>query len=159
MGYAVMGIVLLFLIPTIKGAIYYPSSDQQIADMLTLAKLTKQDKVVDIGSGDGRVVAALAAEAGQVDGIELNPLLVWYSRWKYARTYPNTQFMVKNLWLTNFSKYNVIVLFGMTYIMADLERKLLKELRPGTRVIANSFPFPHWKHERKQGGVYLYRKE
>lgn len=156
LAYAVIIIDLLFLIPTIKGAIYFPSNKRQIAVMLELAGVKKGECAVDIGSGDGRVVAALAQSGARVDGIELNPILVWYSKWKYGRAHQNAHFWCKNLWQTNFSEYDVVVLFGMTYIMHDLERKLQRELKPGARVVANSFPFPTWKATQKKDSVYLY---
>lgn len=159
LAYLVIIVDLIFLVPTIKGAIYFPSNERQISSMLKLAQLKKNERAVDIGAGDGRVVAALAATGARVDGIELNPILVWYSRWKYGKNLPSAQFYCKNMWQTDFGEYDVVVLFGMTYIMKDLEKKLLRELKPGARVVANSFPFPTWKHEKKSDSVYLYRTD
>lgn len=159
-AYAVIIIDLFFLLPTIKGAIYYPSSDQQIATILKLAQLKKGEKAVDIGSGDGRVSVALAAAGAQAFGYEINPILVLWSRWQ-NRLLPRShrpQFYLKNMWTTDFSQFDVIVLFGMTYIMKDLEKKLLDEVKPGARVICNSFPFPNWKPTKKIESVYLYTK-
>ena len=158
-AYLVIFIDLIFLIPTIKGAIYYPSTDRQIMLIKELARLKIGQTVVDIGSGDGRVVAALSAAGLKAVGIELNPILVLYSRWKYRKTHPGAEFYWRNLWQTNFREYDVVVLFGMTYIMKDMEHKLMNELKPGAKVIANSFPFPTWKHQKKIDSVYLYVKE
>lgn len=158
--YIAIVVDLIFLLPTVAGAIYYPSSDKQIDTILQLAKIKKGEKAVDIGSGDGRVVVALARAGADAYGYEINLFLVIWSWWK-TRVLPAKErgkHQWKNLWFTNFSQFDVIVLFGMTYIMADLEKKLLRELKPGARIVCNSFPFPHWKPSKKIGSVYLYEK-
>lgn len=158
--YIAIVIDLIFLLPTVGGAIYYPSSDKQIATILQLSKIKKGEKAVDIGSGDGRIVVALARAGSDAYGYEINPFLVIWSWWK-TRSLPANErgkHRWKNLWFTSFSQFDVIVLFGMTYIMADLEKKLLRELKPGARIVCNSFPFPHWKPSKKIGSVYLYEK-
>jgi hypothetical protein len=161
MAYVVIIVDLIFLIPTIKGAIYFPSSDQQIATILKLAKLKKGEKAVDIGSGDGRIPFALAKAGAQAYGYEINLILVLWSMWQ-ARLLPASQrphFKWANMWTSNFGDYDVITLFGMTYIMKDLEKKLMREVKPGAKVICNSFPFPNWKPTKKEGSVYLYEKK
>lgn len=151
---------LAFLLPTIHGAIYYPSSEDKIKIILELAQIKPSEKAVDIGSGDGRVVLALASAGADAYGFEINPLLVMWSRWSAKKkSIPNVHFQWANLWLTNFSQYQVVTIFGMTYIMKDLEKKLLNELKPGSRVICNSFPFPNWKPKKKLNDVYLYLKD
>jgi 2-polyprenyl-3-methyl-5-hydroxy-6-metoxy-1,4-benzoquinol methylase len=151
---------LLFLLSTVHGAIYYPSSKAQIRAMLKLAHVKPSDKAVDIGSGDGRIVRAIAMTGAEAYGYEINPLLVMWSWWQnHRRPLKNAHFRWANLWLTNFARFQVVTIFGMTYIMKDLETKLLKELKPGARVVCNSFPFPHWKPLKKLGSVYLYQKK
>ena len=159
--YIVIIVDIIFLLPTVKGAIYYPSSDQQIETILKFAKIKKGEKAVDIGSGDGRIVVALARAGADAHGYENNPFLVVWSWWK-TRLLPRNErgkHHWANLWTTNFSQYQVVTLFGMTYIMKDLENKFLKELKPGARVICNSFPFPNWTPSKKEGSVYLYEKK
>lgn len=152
---------LIFLLPTIKGAIYYPSSDTQIAAILKLAKIRPGQKAVDIGSGDGRIPFALAKVGASATGYEINPLLVLWSKWQ-AQLLPSSQrpqFKWANMWTSNFSDYDVVTLFGMTYIMKDLEKKLYQELKPGAKVICNSFPFPTWEPAKVVDEVYLYIKQ
>lgn len=151
---------LIFLLPTVKGAIYYPSSDTQIQTILKLAQLKKEQKAVDIGSGDGRIPFALAKAGARAYGYEINPILVLWSKWQ-ARVLPKNErpkFTWTNMWTSDFSEFDVVTLFGMTYIMKDLEKKLIHELKPGAKVICNSFPFPNWKPEKTLNEVYLYIK-
>ncbi len=167
-GYTIIGLAnliiivdMIFLLPTVKGAIYYPSSDKQIATILELAHLNKRQKAIDIGSGDGRIPFALARAGAQAYGYEINPILVFWSNWQ-ARLLPKHLrpiFKWKNMWTSDFSDYDVVTLFGMTYIMKDLEKKLMTELKPGAKVICNSFPFPNWKPEKALDEVYLYIKK
>ncbi len=152
---------LIFLLPTIHGAIYLPSSDEQIQAMLRLAKVKKGERAVDIGAGDGRIVRKLAHAGAVAHGFEINPILVLVAWWQ-SRLLPRGQrgaFHWANMWWVDFSKYQVVTLFGMTYIMRDLERKLQKELPKGARVVSNSFPFPNWKPVQKLGSVYLYQQD
>lgn len=155
--YLIIIIDFIFLLPTIHGAIYLPSADDRIKTMLQLANIQKGEKAVDIGSGDGRVVAALAQAGANAFGYEINPFLVWWSKVKYSSN--NTQFHIANMWNVNYSPFKVVILFGMSYIMNDFEKKLLKELKPGARVICNAFQFPTWKESKKVGTVYLYEKK
>ena len=64
-----------------------------------------------------------------------------------------------NLWKTDFSKFNIVTLYGISYIMPELEKKLLLELKPGSKVTSNTFKFPNWKPSKQIKDVYLYIKE
>lgn len=156
--YLVIFVDLIFLLPTVGGAIYLPSEEMRIRTIIELAKIRKGERAIDIGSGDGRLVRALAKAGAKAFGCEINPFLVLWSKWKLKTAPQNERGSIywQNLWLTNFSEYQVVTLFGMTYIMNGLEKKLMKELKPGARVLCNSFPFPNWKPEKKVGSVYLY---
>lgn len=65
---------------------------------------------------------------------------------------------LKNFWKANLSEFNCVALYGNFHIMGRLEKKLLKELKPGARVASNHFRFPHWKPTKAKGDVYLYTK-
>lgn len=149
---------MIFLLPTINGAIYLPSSNKQIQAMLELAAIKPGEKAVDVGSGDGRIVRKLAQAGADAHGCEINPILVFFSWWQSRHLPPRKRgtFHWANLWYVDFSSYDVVIIFGMTYIMKGLEAKLKKELKPGARVVCNSFPFPHWPYDSKRESVYLY---
>ncbi len=156
----VMFVDIVFLLPTIGGAIYLPSGDLQIKTMLKLARIKRGERAVDIGSGDGRIVVALAKAGATAHGYEINPFLVWWSKWRMMQLPVSERGVIQlaSLWQVNFSQYDVVTLFGMNYIMKSLETKLRRELRPGARVVSNSFPFPNWKPAHHQNNIYLYIK-
>nr|XP_033785707.1 ATP synthase subunit C lysine N-methyltransferase isoform X2 [Geotrypetes seraphini] len=110
----------------------------------------------------GLVVIAAAKEGFQAVGFELNPWLVWYSRYRAWRegVHHNTSFFMLDLWKVSFSQYTNVVIFGVPQMMLPLEKKLQTELQDNTRVIACRFPFPHWipNHSTGEGvdTVWIY---
>jgi precorrin-6B methylase 2 len=161
MIFLVIIIDTFFLLSTVGGAIYIPTKPERVETMIRLAKIKPGQKAVDIGSGDGRIVLALAKAGAHATGYEVNPLLVIRS-WLTLRRFGvqrSTRVLLRNFWLCNFKEYDVVTLFGISYIMRDLEKKLLRELRPGAKVISNAFPFPHWKPIAKENEIYVYQKD
>jgi hypothetical protein len=158
--YLIIIIDIIFLLPTVHGAIYLPSSDTHIKTMLDLAQIKKGDTAVDIGSGDGRIVAALSQAGAEAHGYEINPFLVLWSKFKLSNQQLSTPAHIHwaSMWSVNYKDYSVVILFGMSYIMKGMQKKLQKELPVGSRIICNSFPFPNWKETKRIGNVYLYVK-
>ncbi|KAK9403674.1 hypothetical protein NXF25_008501 [Crotalus adamanteus] len=109
--------------------------------------------LVDIGSGDGRIVIAAAKVGFKAVGYELNPWLVWYSRYRAWRegVHQDVNFYISDLWKVSFSQYANIVIFGVPQMMLQLEKKLGDELLQDARVIACRFPFPHWRPNHSFG--------
>ncbi|KAM4028579.1 ATP synthase subunit C lysine N-methyltransferase-like isoform 3-T3 [Anomaloglossus baeobatrachus] len=136
----------------------------QMENILKMLKF-RSGTFVDIGSGDGRIVIAAAKKGFQAVGYELNPWLVWYSRYKAWRegVHQNTKFNISDLWKVSFSQYTNVVIFGVPHMMPLLERKLQNELSPTSRVIACRFPFPNWIPDHISGHgidtVWVYDKK
>lgn len=151
--------VMIFGRSFFRGAPYAPTAKRAVDLMLELAQVKPHDRTVDIGSGDGRLVIAFAqAGAREAHGIEINRYLVLWSNWqiKKAGLQKTAQVLKKNLWNIDYSEYDVVTLFGIPYIMRELEKKLLRELKPGSRVILNKFEFPNWKSVVSKNGIHLY---
>jgi len=130
---------------------YVPATTQQVENVLRALSINSSknsnigQKLVDIGSGDGRIVLASAKEGYQAHGIELNIWLVLYSRWKALlnRNLRGTaSFSKQDLWKSNLSGYEKVVIFGVEQMMPDLEKKLLIELKQDSEIVACRFPFP-----------------
>lgn len=152
-----VGVVFLILIITIIithlfGAPYVPSTQKVVNTAIQLSGFLKNKKVVDLGSGDGRVVGALIKEGAEAHGYEINLFLFLYSKLKYRKGI----FHLKSFWKEDLGKYDVIYVFGISYIMLRLENKLRNELRKGAKVVSYSYGFPHWKQNKSKDGVYIY---
>ncbi|XP_030374004.1 ATP synthase subunit C lysine N-methyltransferase [Scaptodrosophila lebanonensis] len=131
---------------------YVPATTEQISNVLTFLPKTARGRLLDIGSGDGRIVVSAAqhANALQTDGVELNPWLVYYSRLSALRqgVRKQTRFFRRDLWKFSIKDYNYVVIFGVEQMMKDLEHKLISECQHNAKVIACRFPMPHLQPER-----------
>ncbi|XP_060134147.1 ATP synthase subunit C lysine N-methyltransferase isoform X2 [Zootoca vivipara] len=131
---------------------YVPATSKQVENVLRMLK-GRNGPLVDIGSGDGRIVIAAAKVGFKAVGYELNPWLVWYSRYCAWRegVHQNAKFYISDLWKVSFSQYTNVVIFGVPQMMLQLEKKLGEELAFDARVIACRFPFPHWRPNQSLG--------
>jgi len=120
----------------------------------------KGDKVVDLGSGDGRFVIAFAKKGAEAHGYEINPLLVLISKYKIKKAKLKDKAFIhwKSFWKVDLGKYNIIIMFQFKTIMKRLEEKLNKELKPKTKIISYYWKFPRMKMKRKLGKIYVYEK-
>jgi precorrin-6B methylase 2 len=151
---------LFYIFPMYRGAVYVPSKPEAIDTMLKLAKLKPGMKVTDLGCGDGRVVLAFAEAGAIAHGYEVNPLLVWRAKRAINKAgLGNRAFVhLKSYWDVDLSAFDVVTVYGITYIMESLEEKLIDELRPGAKVLSNYFTFPNWKKSKTLEGIHLYRQ-
>lgn len=124
---------------------FVPATGTQLENVLSVLK-GRSGSLVDIGSGDGRIVIAAAKRGFKAVGFELNPWLVWYSRYKAWRegVHHTTSFYISDLWKVSFSEYTNVVIFGVPQMMEQLEVKLQTELQSSAKVVACRFPFPTW---------------
>ncbi|XP_047999221.1 ATP synthase subunit C lysine N-methyltransferase [Leguminivora glycinivorella] len=125
---------------------YVPATTEQLAGV-TKALSGRSGRLLDVGSGDGRIVFTAAKLGFKSDGVELNPWLVYYSRIAalLSSQSQNTKFYRRNLWTFSLKPYNNIVIFGVEQMMAEFENKLLDETENGTVVVACRFPLPNMK--------------
>lgn len=144
----------------LSGAPYMPTSASLITKMLERTAPHAGLRVADIGAGDGRIVTAFAKSGADAVGIEHNFGLAWLARRKIRAAHLEEKASIRcvDLWKTDFSSFDVVVVFGITHIMPKLEKKLLAELKPGARVYSVVFTFPNWKPSWEEGGLYEYRK-
>jgi len=123
-----------------------------VDEMLALANVGPNDYVIDLGSGDGRLVlqavAKFSARGGF--GVDIEPSLVDYANRKAAEmaVADRAQFFVRDLFVTDISKATVVTVYLLPIAMDRLQQKLLTELAPGTRVVSHDYPFRSWRSER-----------
>lgn len=149
---------ILLLVTVIHGAPFVPTRPTAVPRMVALAKIKPGDRVADLGSGDGRILIAMARAGAIAHGYEINPILVWWSRYKIRRQGLAGLAFVHwgSFWSQNLSEFDVVALFGIKHIMGGLEKKLKRELKPQARVISYVFAFPTWDYAQKEGAVFRY---
>lgn len=131
--------------------VYVPTPEVVVQTMLETAKVNKNDVLYDLGSGDGRIVITAAQKYGaRGTGIELRPELVKEAQEnaKKAGVADRAQFKQADLFTTNFSDATVITLYLLPELNVKLRPRLLKELKPGTRIVSHDFDMGDWKPDR-----------
>lgn len=129
-----------------KDVVWVPTSETLVEKMLDLAKVTPQDYLIDLGSGDGRTVIAAAKRGTIAHGIEYNPDMVELSQRNAAAAGVSEKatFAKADLFESDFSGATVITMFLLPDINLRLRPKLLN-LKPGTRIVSNSFTMEDWQ--------------
>lgn len=140
------------------GAPFGPSFKKEVNKMIEFSKVKKNEKVVDLGSGSGKIVIEFAKKGIESHGYEINPFLVWMSRKKIKKLHLQDKAFIhrKNFMKENLSDYDVVCIFQISYMMGKLKRKLKKELKKGSRIVSNTWKFPKWEAKKQSKGVYLY---
>ena len=129
-----------------KDVVWVPTPQVLVDKMLDMAKVTPKDYVIDLGSGDGRTVITAAKRGAKALGIEYNPEMVELSKRNAAKegVTDKATFMKADLFESDFSHATVITMFLLPSINMKLRPKIL-DLKPGTRIVANSFDMEDWK--------------
>jgi len=141
-----------------RGAPFVPTSYKRVKKMLFLAGLKPGEKLIDLGSGDGRIVFLAAKSGAESVGVEINPVLFcWSVLLARLKGLSKAKIIRKNLWDVDLSSFAVLTLFFIPPKMNSLAEKIKREMKPGSRVVSNSFTFPNWQYETKDGNIYLYK--
>ncbi|MGH9651009.1 MAG: class I SAM-dependent methyltransferase [Terriglobales bacterium] len=132
-----------------KDVVWVPTPQSLVNKMLDLAKVTSADYVIDLGSGDGRTVITAAKRGARALGIEYNPDMVTLSQRNAAQegVTDKATFMKADLFESDFSRATVITMFLLPDINLKLRPKIL-DLKPGTRIVSNSFTMGEWQQDR-----------
>ncbi len=157
----VIALGIFFMFIGFKSAPYVPSHKKVIEDLLKEIEFKKGMKVADLGSGDGRVIIALAKIGCEAHGYEINPFLCWFTRLRIKKLGLKKQAFVhrKNFFSEDLSKFDLIFTYLLPKQMEKLEEKLLKELKTGSLVVSNAFSFPHWQPFKTTKFLKIYKKE
>jgi 16S rRNA A1518/A1519 N6-dimethyltransferase RsmA/KsgA/DIM1 with predicted DNA glycosylase/AP lyase activity len=142
---------------------FVPTPNNVVDAMLDIAAVGPGDVVYDLGSGDGRIVIAAARRGARGVGVELDPRLVAESTRNATKAgvADSTQFIEGDIFKTDLSKATVVTLYLLSSINQRLRPKLLRELKPGSRIVSHRFRMGAWEPEqsRKVAGkeVFLWR--
>jgi len=168
-------IAVLVLLPALAGAqqyepsvgqegkdvIWVPTPEDLVEAMLDIAKVTPNDFVMDLGSGDGRVVIAAAKRGARAVGVEYNPDMVALSRRnaEKAGVSAKATFLNADLFATDLSKATVVTMYLLPSLNLKLRPTIL-DLKPGIRVVSHAFNMGDWEPDQtveKQGRTaYLW---
>jgi hypothetical protein len=134
-----------------KDVVWVPSPEDTVKKMMEMGEITPQDFVVDLGSGDGRNVIAAAKLGAQALGVEYNPDMVDLSKRlaKEAGVTGKAQFVQGDMFEADFSKATVLALFLLPSNLLQLRDKFAN-LRPGTRIVSNTFSIQDWTPEKTE---------
>jgi trans-aconitate methyltransferase len=151
-------------LPFTQGALYVSSSRRRVAAFVDAVSMKPHQVFVDLGCGDGRVLRRVRRLYGvRAIGYELN--LMAYAKARLMSIGSGVEIRWRNFWKVDLSRADVVFCYLYPDVLAPLGEKLLRELKPGTRVACCNFALPRWKPERvlRPGGgrhsdpIYLYR--
>jgi len=133
-----------------KDVVWVPTPQELVDTMLSIAKVTPADFVIDLGSGDGRTVISAAKRGAKAQGIEYNPDMVALSKRnaQHEGIANKVEFIEADLYDCDLSKATVITMFLLPEINLKLRPRLL-ELKPGTRIVSNTFTMGEWEADRE----------
>ena len=169
-GFALIMVTLLYLVPVPQGAAqtvpvgqglgnttllkrvpYVPTPQDVVEKMLELAKVTSDDVVYDLGSGDGRIVITAAQKYGAHSvGVEINTDLYRQSRdhIKKLGLDDRARVMCEDMFDVSLKRATVVTMYLLTSSNEKLRPKLERELHSGTRVVCHDFHIPGWDPEQ-----------
>lgn len=131
---------------------YVPTTPEAVEAMLKLGEVKQTDVLYDLGCGDGRIVIAAAKTFGTRGvGIDIDPQRIREARdnAKKAGVESLVRFEQGDLFEANFAEATVVTLFLLPNINVKLKPRLLAQLKPGTRVVSNTFDMGDWKAEKE----------
>jgi SAM-dependent methyltransferase len=132
---------------------YVPTRHDAVRDLLQMAEAGTEDIVYDLGSGDGRVVIAAVRDfhVRKAVGVEIKPNLVRKSRdaAARARVAKRAEFIQSDLFSTDFSRASVVVLYLSHQANLDLRARLIRTLKPGSRIVSHRFGMGEWTPDKE----------
>jgi precorrin-6B methylase 2 len=134
-----------------KDVVWVPTSPELVEKMLDMARVTPQDYVMDLGSGDGRNIIAAAKRGATATGVEFNPDMVELSRKQAAAAgvADRATFIQGDMYEADISKATVLALFLLPHNLNKLVPKFLA-LKPGSRIVGNTFAPEGWAADESE---------
>lgn len=143
---------------------YKSTRREVVALMLEMGEVKPGDTVIDLGTGDGRILIAAAKERGATGlGVDLDPVLIRKASAaaRKAGVADKVRFEAADLFETDLSSADVVTMYLLPEVNLRLRPQLFAQLKPGTRVVSHAFDMGDWKPEakRRAGGatVYMWR--
>ncbi|NWF84134.1 MAG: methyltransferase domain-containing protein [Bryobacteraceae bacterium] len=130
---------------------YVPTTEPAVQAMMKLGDVKKTDILYDLGCGDGRIVIAAAKLGARAVGIDINPVRIAEAREnaKKAGVEHLVRFEENDLFEADIHEATIVTLFLLPNINLKLKPKLMRDLKPGTRIVSNTFDMGDWKAEKE----------
>jgi hypothetical protein len=154
--FAVIILVLLFGFVVFVGPPYLPTMRKQADAALDMLDLQPGQTLLELGSGDGRVMLAAAARGWKVIGIELNPVLVVFSyllTWKYRK---QVRLVWGSYWGAPWPRADAVFTFMLPKYMTTLDERMEKWRPTAIKLASFAFAIPNKEPIETRDGVYLY---
>jgi|SRR3989344_4429482 len=137
---------------------YVATDKKKIQTIIKLANIKKGQTVVDLGSGDGRLLFAAAKKGAKAVGYELNPLLIALTLIHTKLKGLGNQVWVQkqSLWKADLKVADVIFVYSLKRDMQKFEDFIYKNAKKGTRIVVNTNSFPNKKPQKQENGIFLY---
>ena len=138
---------------------YVATQKHKIETITKLAQIKKGETVVDLGSGDGRLLFAVAEKGAKAVGYELNPFMIALTLVHTKLKGWSNEVWVerKSLWRADLKVADVIFVYSLKKTIKKFQRFIYNNARPGTRVVVNLHPFPNKKPIKVENKIYLYK--
>lgn len=152
-----LAVILLFSFVILFGAPFLPTLSSRKEEALDLLDLKPGQTMLELGSGDGRMLRAAAERGVTAIGYELNPLLVLWSRlinWKYRK---NITVHWGNYWRHTLPATDGIYVFLLNPFMEKLDKKITQEIRKDVKIVSFAFAIPGKKTVKELNGMMLYK--
>ncbi len=139
------------------GAPYLPTIKKRIVDIITISNLKKGQTIIELGSGDGRVLLEMAKRGIYCTGYELNPILVIYSKiklWPYRKY---VKVIWGNYWQAKLPETDVVFVFLLQKYMDKLNKKLIQCYPQGVKLVSFAFKIDSRVENKELNGMFLYK--
>ncbi|MBL8122123.1 class I SAM-dependent methyltransferase [Candidatus Saccharibacteria bacterium] len=147
------GVFSLFALVLLWGAPYLPTLKPQVHAALELLNLKPGQTILELGSGDGKVLLAAAQAGYNVVGIELNPLLAFISWFRTRKYRKQVRVICGNFWTTPWPKADGVFVFLLDRFMPKLDERMLEYKKP---LVSVAFQVPGKRLSEERAGVYRY---
>ena len=137
---------------------YVATSGKKLETIIKLAQIKKNQTIIDLGSGDGRLLIESAKKGARAIGYEINPFLILLSKMRASLKGLSDHITVnsQDLWKADLKVADVIIVYALRKSMKKFEDFVTSNAKPGTKIIVNTNPFPTKKPQKHENGVFLY---
>lgn len=150
-------LILIFGSVILFGAPYLPTLKNQIDSIFELLDLRKGQTMIELGSGDGRILLEAGKRGIKAIGYELNPILVMYSRIKVYKYRGTVKVIWGNYWVKDWPETDGIFVFLLDRYMQRLNKKVIQKYSKPINLVSFAFKIPDRKIDSSKKGLFLYK--